>query len=181
MSELTASVIIPANNAAATLSRQLEALASQAQPPSFEVIVVANCCSDATVHVAGEFAHKAPTPVVTADEQASAAYARNIGAGAAAAPYLLFCDADDVVGQGWVEGMLAPLIEGRADFVGGTIQVDRDGLPDWIYRWRYSFFDQRCIRERQPLPYVISAALGVTVEAFNAVGGFDPPVLRRRW
>lgn len=173
MNEVRASVIIPAHNAADTIGRQLRALGRQLHPPTFEVIVVANRCTDATIDVASQ-SDSLELAIRTADEHASAAYARNIGAAEASAPYLLFCDADDEVGGSWVSGMLSALIDGEADFVGGKLLVDRSKIPDWMYDWRYEFLDQRCIRERVGrLPYVVSASLGISAEAFRDVGGFD--------
>jgi FkbM family methyltransferase len=174
-----ASVIIPAHNAAATLHRQLEALAAQLRPRPFEVIVVANRCTDGTVAEAESFDRRLNLRVVRADGQASAAYARNVGAAAAVGRYLLFCDADDRVGSKWVASMVEPLEAGRADIVGGLIQVNRDGLRNWMYRCRYAWLDQRYVMNQQlpftprGLPIVMSASLGVTAEAFSAVGGFD--------
>jgi FkbM family methyltransferase len=174
VSTVQASVIIPAHDAAAVLERQLEALVAQSQPPPFEVVVVANRCNDATPAVAESFGDRLNLRVITADEQASAAYARNAGAAVAYGLFLLFCDADDRVGSTWVSGMVEPLEAGRADFVGGLIQVNREGLPAWIYEWRYAFLDQRCVFQHWGgLPYAVSASLAVTSEAFAAVGGFD--------
>lgn len=169
-----ASVVIPAHNAGGVLGRQLDALTRQHGAPSFEVIVVANRCADDTADVARRFAPSLDLTVVVADDVASAAYARNRGAAAARAPFVLFCDADDEVGPTWVAGMVDPLRAGRADLVGGVIHVDRRGLPDWIYTWRHRHVDGRAVVESPGrLPYALSASLGVTAEAFAAVGGFD--------
>jgi FkbM family methyltransferase len=173
-SAVEASVIVPAHDAAGTLGRQLQALAVQSQPPPFEVLVVANRCTDDTAGVAESFADRLRLRVVVADEMASAAYARNCGAAEAAGAYLMFCDADDQVGSDWVAGMVEPLQAGHADVVEGLIKINRDELPDWIYTWRYASFDQRCLFERDDrMPFAISASLAVRAEAFAAVGGFD--------
>jgi FkbM family methyltransferase len=174
MSNVRASVIIPAHDAATTLGRQLEALAAQVRSPPFEVLVVANRCADGTAAVAASFRELVRLRIIVADELASAAYARNVGAAESCGRYLLFCDADDQVDPAWVAGMVEPLEAGRADVVGGRIRVDRSGLPDWIYRWRYAALDERCIRESPArLPYAVAASLAITREAFVDVGGFD--------
>jgi FkbM family methyltransferase len=171
---VVASVIIPAHDAAGTLGRQLEALAAQEGAPPFEVLVVANRCSDATPSVAASFVDRLILRVIVADERPSAAYARNQGAAAARGRYLLFCDADDEVSPSWVSRMVAPLEDGRAELVGGLVNVVREGLPDWIYDWRYSRLDGSCIREAHTrLPYAIGASLATTRDAFRQVGGFD--------
>jgi FkbM family methyltransferase len=172
VAEALASVIIPAHDAADTLGRQLEALWAQARSGPFEVLVVANRCTDETATVAESFGDRLNLRVIAADELASAAYARNVGAQEASGPYLLFCDADDQVDPTWVAGMVEPMQQGRADLVGGRIRVDREGLPDWIYRWRYAGLDGRCIHGGS-LPFVMGASLAVRREAFGDVGGFD--------
>lgn len=172
MRDVGVSVIIPAHNAAGTLGAQLDALHWQRDAPAFEVLVVTNRCTDTTADVAVAFADRLAVRVVIADEKPSAAYARNVGAEHANGEVLLFCDADDRAGPYWVAGMAAELGPGRSDFVGGLIQVDREGLPTWIYRWRYAGVDNTCARG-DLLPHVISASFGVTAEAFAGVGGFD--------
>lgn len=167
------SVVIPAHNAEPTLGRQLEALTLQIDPPNFEVIVVANCCTDDTVTVARDFGSKLDLTVIEANDVASAAYARNVGADHARGKYLLFCDADDVVQAEWVRGMVEPLVAGRADFVGGWIELDRKNLPNWIFQLHYAWLKEDRLLHREPLPWTISACLGVTVEAFRSIGGFD--------
>lgn len=169
-----ASVIIPAYNAAGTIAAQLEALCEQRGAPAFEVIVVANRCTDDTVRISETFRGRLDLSVLQADDKGSAAYARNRGASQARAPLLLFCDADDRVGETWVAGMVDALGSGQADIVGGLIEVNRDGLPDWIYRWRYASVDRQCVHVSQKtMAFAISASLGTRAEAFDDVGGFD--------
>lgn len=168
------SVIIPAHNAAETLGRQLAALARQLDTPAFEVVVVLNRCVDATGEVASSFAEQLDVSVVVADDLASAAYARNVGVAHSRGRLLLFCDADDEAGPSWVSAMSAPLDRGDADFVGGMIRVERQGLPDWLYQWRYERLDGLCLSDIEGwLPFALSASLGVTRRAFESVGGFD--------
>ena len=169
-----ASVVIPAHNVAATLGDQLTALVGQLDAPRFEVIVVANRCTDATIDVARSFADTLHLRVIEANDRASAAHARNIGAANARGPVVLFCDADDRVAPTWVARMTRPLATGAADFVGGVVEIDRTDLPPWLYRWRFEGSARRCIVSAPgELPYVISASLGITAAAFQAVGGFD--------
>ena len=171
---VVATVIIPARNASRTLGRQLEALTRQKHAPPFEVVVIANLCSDATADVARSFSDRLDIAVLEADDRPSAAYARNVGAAIARGEYLLFCDADDEVGDEWVAGMFEPLSAGRADFVGGMIDLDRRGLPAWIFKWRYRWLESGEPFRSPPLPFAMTASLAVTAPAFHAVGGFDP-------
>ncbi len=169
-----ASVIIPAHNAQDTIVRQLEALAQQVEHPEFEVIIVANQCSDDTISICQEFRDRLNLKIIEANEKASAGYARNVGVQHAVGDVLLFCDADDEVQPEWVGAMVEPLSAGRANFVGGLIELDTSKLPSWIYHWRYAHrVDHRVFISDKPLPHLLTASLGVTRAAFTDVNGFD--------
>ena len=169
-----ASVIIPAHNAQETIARQLEALTRQVEHPEFEVIIVANQCSDDTIPICQELRDRLNLKIVEANERASAGYARNVGVEHAVGDVLLFCDADDEVQPEWVGAMVEPLSAGRATFVGGLIELDTSKLPSWIYHWRYGHrVDNRVFISDKLLPHVITASLGVTRAAFTDVNGFD--------
>lgn len=172
MTPVLASVVIPAHNAEAVLARQLDALTNQVGAGDFEVIVVANRCTDGTAETAARFADRLRIDVIHANEMASASYARNIGAEHATGEFLLFCDADDEVQEAWVAQMVEPLRTARADFVGGHIEVDGRGMPDWLYRWRTPNPSKRS-RVTSGKPSIITASFAITAQAFRAVGGFD--------
>jgi FkbM family methyltransferase len=172
VADLVASVIIPAHNAANDLPRQLSALRAQDASVPFEVIVVANRCTDKTSQVAASVCDKRfQVGIVTADEKGSAAYARNVGVTVASGRRLLFCDADDEIGAGWVRGMVEALES--SDYVGGVLSIEWDHVPKWL-RSVYplgreggpGLWDERVFAP-------ITASMGVWREAFEAVGGFD--------
>lgn len=169
-----ASVIIPAHNASSTISLQISALLRQLHAPPFEVIVVANRCTDDTVEVASSFSDRLNLRVVIADERASSSYARNTGARSALSPLYLFCDADDQVSEVWVSAMVQALLQDTVDAVGGSIYFNRNGLPGWLYRWRYEVIDQTCLQPVSPIGAIpMSGSLGVNATVFNDLGGFD--------
>lgn len=175
---VVASVIIPAHNAQDTIARQLEALTRQVQHPPFEVVVVANICSDDTIEVSRAYAGRLNIHVLEANETPSAAYARNVGARHASGEFFLFCDADDEVQPEWVGAMVEPLAAGRGDFVGGAIELDRSKLPKWLYHWRYADRVRNGIFvTRKALPVLMTASLGVSKSAFSIVNGFDESFL----
>lgn len=89
--EPTLSVIIPARNAAATISLCLDALLGKIAD-DVEVVVVDDASTDATADVAA----RSTARVIRLPEHRGVCAARNAGAAAARAPLLVFLDADVV-------------------------------------------------------------------------------------
>ncbi|MFN3867253.1 MAG: glycosyltransferase, partial [Demequina sp.] len=120
---MRASVVIAAFDAESTLGEQLEALSSQRVEGRWEVLVCDNGSRDGTVEVARSFAGRLPVRVIDASARRGPAAARNIGAQHAEGEALLFCDADDIVADGWVTAMLAALV--HHDIVAGPWELSR--------------------------------------------------------
>ncbi|MEQ8877095.1 MAG: glycosyltransferase [Phycisphaerales bacterium] len=97
----TASIIVPAYNAAATLPDTLDSLLAQSFR-DFEIIIVDDGSTDATVDVAHGYTHD-PRVSIVSQANRGLAGARNSGIAAARGPYVGFCDADDL----WAPGKLA--------------------------------------------------------------------------
>lgn len=116
------SVVIPARDAAGTIGRQLAALDRQTFHLPFEVIVADNGSLDGTLdEVRRWWPERWELRCVDASGHASAARARNVGAAAARAERIAFCDADDEVDQRWLQSLVAAaptpgtIVAGRVD------------------------------------------------------------------
>jgi len=117
------SVVIAAFNAASTIGEQLAALVAQG-PRSWEVLVCDNGSTDSTRDVVRDWAARHPEIVlVDASARRGPAAARNIGVAASHGELVAFCDADDVVGQGWADALEEALRE--HDFIAGRFDLDR--------------------------------------------------------
>ncbi|MFB8146051.1 glycosyltransferase [Microbacterium sp. NPDC056003] len=165
-----ASVIIPAYNAADFLAQQLGALSDQHDAPSFEVLVCDNGSTDGTPAIVQDFAPRlAGLRLVDASARRGASAARNIGADAAESSRLLFCDADDVVGQTWVRSLYDAL--GAAVFVAGAVEhrLLNPGR-EWDFGWNEPLFSDPGLPQ---FPACGSGNMGVRREVFDEVGGFD--------
>jgi GT2 family glycosyltransferase len=167
------SVVIPARDAAATIADQLTALAGQDWPGSWEVVVADNGSTDETVSVAATFEDRLPSlTVVDASGRRGAAHARNTGARHATGRFLVFCDADDVVGDGWLSAMADALEESA--FV--APRFDFHGLnPEHLLVARGEPQAEGLQALNYP-PYLAHAGgsgLGILRPVFEAVGGFD--------
>jgi glycosyltransferase involved in cell wall biosynthesis len=110
-------VVIPTHRRPAELRRCLEAATAQESPFPFEVIVVDD---------GGTLGTGAPEPSSTRIPvrvlrvpHGGPARARNAGAAAARGEIVCFVDDDCVPAPGWLEAIVAPVREGRAQVVAG--------------------------------------------------------------
>ena len=123
--ELDIAVILPVFNGAATIKEQLTALASQEWDGSWEVLVVNNGSTDDTGAIVKAFAAKDPGRfrIEVADARHNLSYVRNEGVRRTSSRSVVFCDADDVVGEGWLAG-LAHALEDH-ELVGSRLDYAR--------------------------------------------------------
>jgi glycosyltransferase involved in cell wall biosynthesis len=164
------SVIIPAKDARTTLSDQLDAvLASEG---NFEVLVCDNGSRDGTQLLVTARSEADPRlRLIMAADAPGAGHARNIGAARAHSDKLAFCDADDVVGAGWVPAIAAALEV--HEFVTGPLELDRlnsaaviTSRGRWLEGSEAKTFDGL-------FPFASGCNMGLRRQTFNAVGGFD--------
>jgi glycosyltransferase involved in cell wall biosynthesis len=166
------SVIVPARNAAATLGRQLDALAAQDHTGPWEVVVVDDGSSDGTAEVAESRRSALPAlRVVRAEGSGGVNRARNIGCRHSRGRLLLFCDADDLVTPGWMSALVRSLETAAA--AGGALE-------------RRSLNSAAALAARPPaavpgladsfgfLPYPWGANCAVRREVWERLDGFDP-------
>jgi glycosyltransferase involved in cell wall biosynthesis len=172
------SVVMPCLNAAATIGDQLEALSRQEWPADWEVVVADNGSTDGTAEVARRYADRLPDlRIVDASGRRGSAHARNVGAHAASGDAVVFCDADDEVGSGWLAAM------GRAlkkhDFI--ACRLDLNKLNPLEISGTVRNPQQEGLQRVEYPPYLRHASgstLGVKREVHEAVGGFDESLFR---
>ena len=167
------SVVIPARDAAPVIGDQLRALTSQRWDGSWEIVVAVDGGSTDGTAEAVRRHEGATIPVRIADVPAGAGpgAARNLGARVAVGRAFAFCDADDIVGEGWLAAIGEALR--HHEFVTGPLDLDRLN-PAWLVESRgRSFADRRPVFEGL-FPYASSCNLGLRRARFEAAGGFDP-------
>jgi len=165
------SVVVPCRNSAATLGQQLEALTRERWDGGFDVVVVLNRTTDNSASVASKYVQRLSSLcVIEANDRDGSGYARNCGVRASTGDAILFCDADDEIGEGWLSAMGEAL--SKHDFV--ACRVDLDKLNEPRIRGPHP---QNTGLQRLPYPpYVAhagSGTLGVKRWIHDAVGGFD--------
>lgn len=168
------SVVIPAYDAVDSIGEQLEALLAQEWSGTWEVVIADNGSHDGTAALVGQVASRdSRVRVVDASQRRGAAHARNEGVAAANGRSIAFCDADDVVADGWVAAMGDAL--GRSPFVTGPQEFGRLNPP-----WLYGVYGTVPARELQTFegifPFGPTANLGIDRELFKRVGSFDATV-----
>ncbi len=170
---LALSVVVPCRNAAGTLGEALEALAAQSWDGPWEVIVADNGSTDGSRRLAESFRERLPSlRVVDASGRRGPAHARNRGAAEAVGDALLFTDADDRVGGGWLQAMGRAL--GRQELVAAS--YDAEALnPPAVVRARGNPQRDAPMAYTYPpfLPHAGGSSLGVRRALHEAVGGFD--------
>ncbi|MBK5332130.1 MAG: glycosyltransferase [Ilumatobacteraceae bacterium] len=172
----TASVIIPVGSADPRLERQVSAVLDQSCNDVFDVVLSVNTRDPATIaHVEaiGQRVADRRLRDIDSSSKRGAAHARNVGAAATAAAKLAFCDADDLVHDGWLQA----LIEGLDQHAAVCGQVI-DKFPDA----RMAAWHPPATPGRLPTflgrPYLLTGNLAIRREAFEAVGGFDETLTR---
>lgn len=137
-------VVIPARNAATTIADQLRAVVAQAAEQAAEVLVVDNGSTDGTGDVARGF----PGVHVLVEPRAGLNRARNAGTRAAGGDAILLCDADDIVGPGWLAALAEAALE--ADYFGGPLDVSTLNCRRTLLRWGHQprGSDRDCCTDR---------------------------------
>jgi glycosyltransferase involved in cell wall biosynthesis len=166
-SAVSVSVIVPCRNAARHLREALESLVGQELDEPAEIILVDNGSTDDSRAVAAGIRGRIPLRIIDARARANGSYARNEGVRQARGDKLMFVDADDRVGPGYLAAMAAALESHQ--FV--TSRVDSVSLNDaWIrdahgppWEGITVFFDF--------LPGT-GINIGLRRSAFDRIGGF---------
>lgn len=168
------SVIIPCYNAASTIGDLLETLAEETWTEPWEVIVVDNCSDDKSVEVVEQYFGKVRNlRIVKAHERRGKSYARNTGVAAAKGDAIAFCDADDVVGTGWLKAIGTALES--MDCV--ACRVDFTKLNEQSLAIQHGYHEQHHgLQKAWYPPYLQHAGggtLGVKRMVHDRIGGFD--------
>lgn len=163
------SIILPAHNEAGYIEACLTAvLASTGITSEIEVIVVANACTDTTVHLAQGFEAAATARDwgfhVVGLEQGGKLNALNVGDDLASGATRLYLDADVLVSAGLIGQLIIALAPSAAAYASGTPTITK--AQNWVTRAYARFWIK--------LPFVTQGVPGFGIFAVNAAG-------RARW
>lgn len=163
------SVVIPVLNGASVIHIQLQALVEQADAPPFEVVVADNGSTDDLVGAVEMFASRLGIRVVDAGRVPGISHARNVGARAASADKILFCDDDDAVNATFVRDLADALVD--HDLVGGIADVTANSRR--VREWTDPPPRDALPVTMKFLPYAVGCCMGIRRDALVRVAGFD--------
>ena len=175
------SVVMPTHNRAELLPAALRALGAQTVPPSeYEVILVADGCTDATpAAVASVRSELAYTLHFIEQPGQGAAAARNRGVERATAPLILFLDDDMDAAPTLIEAHLSEHAARPGSLVLGYFPIplraaEHDPFArsarDW---WDAGFAARREAEYRFGFRDFCTGNISLPGDLFRAVGGFD--------
>ena len=161
------SVVIPTRDASATLGDQLRALlAQEGLSDRWEIIVADNGSTDGTAELVRGFSGSSiPIRYADAGAEPGVNRVRNRGVAASRGRFIIICDADDIVEEGWLRSMWSALAD-DADVVGGALRMSAKAgrdvceAPEFL---PYQAF----------LPSASGANCGFRRDVFDDLGGFD--------
>lgn len=162
------SVIIPAYNAAKTITQTLQALSRQDFKQGYEVIVVDDGSSDQTTRLVAQF----PSVILFTQTNAGPAAARNAGASRATGEFLCFTDSDCVPHTDWIsrliDGFKAPEI---------AVVCGSYGIANPDNQLAFSIHQEILFRHAVLVPdypkVFGSYNFAIKKQTFDAVGGFN--------
>ena len=162
------SVVIPCRDHADELAVCLDSLDRQDPAVPCEIVVVDAAGSEAVARVVS--AHP-DVKLVRSATPLHAAAARNLGAGASAAPKLAFLDADCAAEPDWLAA-LDRALDGSAAAVGGPVLDLLPFHPIAAADNLLQFYDRPAARRDTEIDYFPSCNLALSRDRFEALGGF---------
>lgn len=121
------SVIIPAYNAEATITRACDSVLTQSYG-SVELVVVNDGSADATAQIIDAVAQRDKRVKCIHQHNQGVCKARNVGVDNAEGDYIFFLDADDALADGCIDAMMKLAISENADVVTGCFRhIEPDG------------------------------------------------------
>ncbi len=166
-------VVVPCFNEERDIQHQLAALARQPWDQPWEVIVSDNGSTDGTRDRVMEMKGRLPNLcLIDASRNPGAAYARNAGVEHAQGEFIVFCDADDEVAEGYIPAMAAAIE--KFGFVAGRLEFTQLN-HDWVARKRPRAQETKLQSGflHPFLPVAGGCTLGIKRSIHDEVGGFD--------
>lgn len=165
------SVLVPARNEERFIGAQLDALLDQSFAGTWELLVIDNGSTDRTAEIVRARAHHdRRVRLIDASEQPGKVYAAEKGVAASTGETLIFCDADDVVGEGWMTALIRGLQ--LHDVVTGPNELHRLN-PEWLATSRGLSADQPVGSFCGIFPFVRGNNFALKASTWQHLGGLS--------
>ncbi len=163
------SVLVPARNEERFISEQLDALLAQNFAGSWELLVIDNGSTDRTAAVVQGYTEQDHrVRLINASDRPGKVYAAEKGVAASTGEVLIFCDADDVVGEDWMTALIRGLE--HYDVVTGPNELHRLN-PDWLATSRGLSADQPVGTFCEIFPFVRGNNFALKATTWRRLGG----------
>ncbi len=170
--DVSASVLIPSHNGAATIGAALAALRGQVDAPTFEVLVVDDRSTDGTAQVVARHSDGLDVRVIPAVGQGVSS-ARNQLASEARADLLLYTDDDDEVGPRWVFAHVELLK--KHEMSTGPVDHWSPTAP-WMLELRPTPAGGGPATAADHLPFAYGTNTGIRRSVLRSIGGWRGPI-----
>lgn len=166
------SIVIPAYNAAFTISDTVKSALAQTHS-KLEVVVVDDGSSDDTNNIVKDLQNTDSRLRLVTQENSGVALARNTGIDNSSGKYLAFLDADDLWHPEKISRQLQTLVQSNSEFVYSPFRViDEDSNVTWTPRF-YNFSGNARLAMLQVHLSGNGSSVLCTRELVRQVGGFD--------
>ncbi|KAA2235191.1 glycosyltransferase family 2 protein [Salinarimonas soli] len=169
------SVILPCYNGALTLRAQLDALARQSFSGTWELVFVDNGSTDDSVAIVETYRGRLPALTVVRAHDGSGPrqgvhHSYSVGFAHASGERFLLCEADDEVGDGWLQALGDALA--IHPFAGAAIDYERLNEPTLHQGWTMQSREGGFLSSTVPLlkPWCIGCAMGLRREVYERIG-----------
>ena len=167
------SIIIPTLNEEKYLPHLLADLAKQTFQ-DFEVIVIDGQSTDQTVPKTKLFKSKLPSLTILPSPKRHVCTQRNLGAKAAEADILIFCDADNRFPPYFLQGLKYRWESNQVDILSCWLKPDiANRQNDAIAQAINTFFE---LQNNVKPTYLLESFFTISKKCFNTIGGFDESI-----
>lgn len=169
------SILLCTRDRAASLRQTLAALTAVTVPAGWavEVIVADNGSTDETARVVE--AARLPNMACryVPERRVGQCYARNAGLAAASGDIIVFTDDDVVPARDWLVELCAPIVDGRADAVAGSIVLAPGLVRSWMTPVHRAWLASSDRAAEGEAPILIGANMAFARRVLERVPGFD--------
>jgi len=161
------SIVVPTLNEEAYIERTLKSLKDQEFAPRYEIVIGDSYSTDRTLSICSKYADK-----IVLEKKRTPGAGRQAAARKSEGRVLAFCCADSVYPPDWLRELTLPILEERAEAVGGIVLPYDGSFFDYIGS-KYILAPLTWSVAKLGLYFTPGETIAVSRKAFDQVGGFN--------